>query len=213
MHRIHVFAVLALAVLLLAAAPAVQASPSGVVVSQVFAGGGNSGASFANDFVELFNAGSGAVDVTGWTLQYALRHRPRRGRRPRSSGSIQPGGHYLVQLASAGAVGASLPAPDATGTTNLAVSGGKIALVRDATALTCGDTAGSCSGAATVEDLVGYGSAGDFEGSAAAAALSSTTAATRGGAGCTDTSRQRVGLRRADARSPQLVRGDGVVRR
>ena len=44
------------------------ASPD-VVVSQVYAGGGNSGAPFANDFVELFNRGSTAVDVSGWTVQ------------------------------------------------------------------------------------------------------------------------------------------------
>src|SRR5581483_1936297 len=75
----------------------------------------------------------------------------------------------------------------ATGTTNIALTGGKLALVRNATALTCGGSAGSCSSATGLEDLVGYGSAADYEGSAAAAALTSTTALVRAGAGCTDT--------------------------
>ena len=49
----------------------------------------------------------------------------------------------MSQLAAAsgssgGATGASLPTADATGTSNLAASGGKIALVHDTTALACG---------------------------------------------------------------------------
>jgi hypothetical protein len=103
------------------------------------------------------------------------------------SGSIPPGRHYLVQLASTASVGAALPTPDATGTSNLAASGGKLALVRDATPLTCGASAGSCAGATTIQDLVGYGSATDYEGAAAVGALSSTSAALRELAGCTDT--------------------------
>ena len=170
---------------LLLAAPAAHGAASGVVVSQVFAGGGNAGASFAHDFVELFNRGASPVSLTGWTVQYATAA----GTTWQSTalaGSIAPGRYFLVQLSSAAAIGATLPTPDATGTTNLAVTGGKIALVHDATALTCGATAGSCSAVATVEDLLGYGSASDYEGAEAAPALSSTTAAVRGGAGCAD---------------------------
>src|ERR1700733_5550199 len=73
------------------------ASPS-IVISQFYAGGGNSGAALRNDFVELFNRGSAAVSVSGWSVQYgsatgatweviAL------------SGSIEPGQYYLIQLA------------------------------------------------------------------------------------------------------------------
>ena len=53
------------------AAPAARSASPDVVVSQVFAGGGNAGAPFANDYVELFNRGSTSVDVGGWTVQYA----------------------------------------------------------------------------------------------------------------------------------------------
>jgi hypothetical protein len=168
------------------AVPAARSASADVVVSQVYAGGGNSGAAFANDFVELFNRGSAAVDVSGWTIQYASASGVSWQATP-LSGSIAPGRHYLVQLASAGAVGASLPAPDATGTTNLAVSGGKVAVVRDTAPLTCGGTAGSCSAVTAVADLVGYGSAVDFEGSGPAPAIDNTTASVRAGDGCTDT--------------------------
>src|SRR5581483_6266702 len=150
------------------------------------AGGGNSGASFTHDYVELFNAGPAAVSIDGWTVQYASAASAS-WQTTALSGSIQPGRYYLVQLASAAAVGASLPTPDATGTSNLAVSGGKVAVVTTTTALACGASAGSCAGTGGIEDLVGYGSAADFEGGSPAAALSSTTAAVRANAGCTDT--------------------------
>ena len=69
----------------------------------------------------------------------------RPGRRPPSSGTIAPGRYYLVQLASNADVGAALPTPDATGTSNLGAASGKIALVPGTAPLTCGASAGSCS--------------------------------------------------------------------
>lgn len=169
----------------LGAATAHGASP-GVVISEVYAGGGNAGATYANDYVELFNRGSSTVDLSGWTVQYA----PAAGTSWQATaltGSVAPGRHYLVALASAAAVGSTLPSPDATGTTNLAASGGKVALSSGAAALTCGASAGSCSASPLVADFVGYGGAADYEGAAAAAALSNTTALVRSGGGCDDT--------------------------
>jgi hypothetical protein len=178
------FVVVLAALLLLPSAA--NASTSGLVVSQVYGGGGNSGATFRNDFVELFNAGSSSADLAGWSVQYATSAGTSWQTTP-LSGSIGPGKHYLVQLASGGTVGAALPTPDATGTSNLAATAGKVALVSSTTALTCGATAGSCSGTPGVEDLVGYGDATDFEGSGSAAAPSSTLSAFRADGGCADT--------------------------
>jgi hypothetical protein len=174
-----------LLLLVLALVPSAAASgTTGLVVGQIFGGGGNAGAPYANDYVELFNRGSSAVSLSGWSIQYAT------GSGSSWSvtslaGSIPAGGSYLVQFAG-GTTGSALPAPDATGTTNLAATSGKIALVRSGTALTCGATAGSCSSTALVEDLVGYGTASDYEGSGPAPGLSATTAAVRAGGGCTD---------------------------
>ena len=42
-----------------------------VVISQIYGGGGNAGAPYRNDFVELFNAGAGTVSLAGWAIQYA----------------------------------------------------------------------------------------------------------------------------------------------
>jgi len=167
------------------AVPAARSASPDIVVSQVYAGGGNAGAPFANDYVELFNRGASSIDVGGWTIQYASAAGITWQATP-LAGSIAPGRRYLVQLASAAAVGAPLPTPDAIGTTNLAVSGGKVALVRDATPLACGASPGSCSAVTAVADLIGYGTAGDYEGAAAAPAVGNATAAVRAADGCTD---------------------------
>jgi hypothetical protein len=201
MFRISL-AALAVALLALApsASPASTASPSSIVVGEIFAGGGNTGAPYANDYVELFNRGAAAVDVSGWSVQYASAASTSWSTTS-LAGTIPVGGRYLVALAG-GTVGAALPAADATGTTNLAATGGKVALVSSATALGCGAAAGSCSSAAGLQDLVGYGTAADFEGAGAAPALSATTSAVRAGNGCTDTNDNAADFTTA-APSPQ----------
>jgi hypothetical protein len=185
MRRTLLFLLACLVSALNLASSALASSPT-IVISEVYAAGGNAGALYVNDYVELFNRGGTTVDVGSWSVQYATAAGNTWSVTP-LTGSIAPGRHLLVQLGPTGTVGSPLPAPDATGTTNLAASGGKIALVRDSTALLCGASPGSCAGATTLQDLVGYGSATDYEGSAAATALDATTAAVRAGAGCTDT--------------------------
>jgi hypothetical protein len=185
MKRISLLVLLSVLALPLGAASARASGSGSIVVGEVFAAGGNSGASYANDYVELFNRGAGAVAIDGWTLQYASAASTS-WQSTALSGTIPAGGRYLVQLASGGTNGAALPTPDATGTSNLAVTGGKIAVVDSASALSCGASPGSCSAVSGVQDLIGYGGAADYEGSAAAPAPSATTALAREGGGCTD---------------------------
>lgn len=180
------FLLLALVAFLLLVPAAPSAATTNVVVSQIFGGGGNAGAPYRNDYVELFNAGSTNVDISGWSVQYATAAGTTWQTTP-ITGTIAGGAHYLVQLASASDTGAALPAPEATGTSNLAATSGKIALVRGTAALTCGSSAGSCAADALVEDFVGYGDATDFEGTGSAPSLSNTTAAVRRSEGCGDT--------------------------
>src|SRR5205807_724285 len=40
-----------------------------VVISQVYGGGNNSGATYQNDFIELFNSGNQTVNLSGWSVQ------------------------------------------------------------------------------------------------------------------------------------------------
>jgi len=185
MHRFrHLFTVALAAVLMVA--PSARSASADMVVSQLFAGGGNTNAPYANDFVELFNRGNASIDLGNWSIQYASASGTT-WQVTSLSGSVQSGGHYLIQLGSTGSVGAPLPTPDATGTTNLAVTGGKVALVRGVAPLGCGSSSGSCSADPLVADLIGYGSATDYEGGGPAPAISNTTAAMRAANGCTDT--------------------------
>lgn len=152
-----------------------------VLISQVYGGGGNSGATYRNDYIELFNRSSVSVDLTGWTVQYASAAGTT-WQTAALSGSIAAGKYYLVQLGG-GSVGAVLPAPDATGTISMASAAAKVALRSSASAFT-GSTPVGQSG---LEDLVGYGAtASAFQGAGAAPAPSSTAAIFRAGGGATD---------------------------
>lgn len=156
-----------------------QAQPT-IVISQVYGGAGNSGAILRNDFVELFNRGSSAVSISGWTIQYASASGSSWDRAA-LSGTIQPGQYFLVQLARGTGGSAALPTPDATGGVNLSATSGKVALVNSSNPLTGPSPSGT-----QVVDFVGYGNATFAEGRPAPE-LTNTTAAVRRGGGCTDT--------------------------
>jgi len=170
--------------------PVARAVSADLVISQVYGGGGNSGAPYTNDFVEIFNRGTTTVSLSGLSIQYASATGTGNfGSNPvvLLSGTLAPGQYYLVQLAG-GATGAPLPAPDATGTINASATAGKFALVNSTSGLACNGGSTPCSPAqlALIVDLVGYGSANFFEG-APAPALSNTTAALRNSNGCSET--------------------------
>ncbi|MFE7595513.1 lamin tail domain-containing protein, partial [Kitasatospora sp. NPDC057512] len=160
-----------------------QAASPDIVISQVYGGGGNSGAPYTNDFVELYNRGTAPVSVTGWTVQYASAAGGSWSRTT-LSGTIAPGRYLLVQEAAGAGTGAALPTPDATGTIAMSATSGKVALVTNGTALTC--TSG-CASQSGVKDLVGYGSGASSAEGTPTGNLSNSTAALRTGGGATDT--------------------------
>src|SRR5262245_32023863 len=81
--------------LLLIAQEAEGQSSSGVVISQVYGGGGNVGAILRNDFIELFNRGNSTVNLAGWSVQYASATGTSWDR-TLLSGTISPGQYYLI---------------------------------------------------------------------------------------------------------------------
>ncbi|MGW0882354.1 lamin tail domain-containing protein [Streptomyces sp. NPDC002671] len=173
----------AVAALLAPSQGAAYAVSQDIVISQVFGGGGNSGAPYTNDYIELYNRGTTAVSVAGWTVQYASASGSVWSKTA-LSGTIAPGHYYLVQEAAGAGSGSALPTPDATGTISMSASAAKVALVTNTTALTCST---GCATQAGVRDFVGYGSsASSYEGSPTGN-LSNTTAALRAGGGATDT--------------------------
>jgi hypothetical protein len=193
--RVVVLVALALslgATLLPFARPAEAVSAS-LVLSQVYGGGGNSGATYTNDFIEVFNRGNTLIDMTFMSVQYGSTTGnigPNASQITPLSGFLAPGQYLLVQEAQ-GAGGTTPLSPDITDTTPIAMSatGGKVVLVNSTTGLNCGATATPCGAAALAQvvDLVGYDGANMFEGSAAAPTLTNTTAALRNTSGCTDT--------------------------
>ncbi|HEY3485839.1 MAG TPA: lamin tail domain-containing protein, partial [Ilumatobacteraceae bacterium] len=175
----------------------VEAVSDGVVISQVYGGGGNAGATFTHDFIELFNRGTTPVSLNGWSVQYtSATGTGNFGSAtnlitPLPDVTLQPGQYFLVQESTNAAVGSPLPTPDATDATPIAMAAGagKVALVNTATALGCNGSSTPCSAGALAQivDLVGYGSANFFEGAGAAPTISAILAAFRNDGGCTDT--------------------------
>lgn len=148
-------------------------------VTQIYGGGGNSGAPFRNDFIEIFNAGTTSVSLAGWSVQYASATASTWSVTPLTSVTLLPGQYYLVQEAG-GSNGVALPSPDATGTIAMAAGSGKVALVKNSTALS-----GACPNDSNIVDLVGYGSTANcFRGAAPAPAPSNTNAILRAANGC-----------------------------
>ncbi|HEY5157125.1 MAG TPA: lamin tail domain-containing protein [Anaerolineales bacterium] len=165
----------------------VEAVSTGIVISQVYGAGGNSGATFNKDYIELFNLGTSTINLTGLSLQYASAT----GNFNSAfalTGSVSPGQYYLVAMA-AGTNGVDLPVtPDLTGTLYLGAAAGKVILANGTAVLSsCGATGNPCSTSLYV-DLVGYGTTATvFEGSGPTPAPSTTLAVFRGSLGCTDT--------------------------
>lgn len=156
-----------------------------VVISQIYGGGGNSGATWKNDFIELLNTGSVAVKINGWSVQYASSAGTSWTVTPIASGAsdvfLQPGQYFLVQEAPGAGGTKSLTAPDATGTIAMSATAAKIALVSSTTALS-----GACPSGGALKDLVGYGGANcpTAANGGPAPLLSNTTAAVRVASGC-----------------------------
>ena len=162
-----------------------------VVISQVYGGGGNAGATLQSDFIELFNRGATPVNLTGWSVQYQSAGGTGAWQVTPLSGTIAPGGYYLVKEdtgagCSGSPCGVPLPAADATGTIQMAAGAGKVALSTTTSAFN-----GSCPTCAV--DLVGYGTtASCFEGAGPTGNLSATAAALRKRSGCFDSNNNNI---------------------
>ncbi|SEL72093.1 S-layer homology domain-containing protein [Paenibacillus sp. OK003] len=180
------------------ALPVLADSPTGgnVVISQVYGGGGNSGAPYKNDFIELYNPTGNDIVLDNWTVQYAssggAQYTPEN--MTVLSGTIHAYGYYLIREATGGANGAELPAADASGNIVMAAGSGKVALVKSNKAISASAGDVSKSDNSDLIDFVGYGSANQSEGNPTAALAnakaairkanpSDTTASTGKGAG------------------------------
>ncbi|HEX4452758.1 MAG TPA: Ig-like domain-containing protein [Kofleriaceae bacterium] len=155
-----------------------------LVISQIYGAGGNSGAFYNQDFVELHNNTAAPVSLDGYSLQYASATGSSWTVAALPATTVPAGGYYLIGLAS-GANGVALPvAVDATlASINMSATAGKIALVPGTGSM----SSASCPLASTL-DFVGYGTTANcFEGTSFAPAPSTTAGDLRGTGGCMDT--------------------------
>jgi uncharacterized protein len=157
-----------------------HAVSTSVVVSQVYGAGGNAGATYRNDYIELFNRGSAPVSLSGWSVQYGAQNGSTWTSTNLPVVTLQPGQYFLVQETSGGANGALLPTADATGSLSMASNSGKVAVVSSTTLLS-----GACPSGGSLVDLIGYGLPNCTEGTGTGN-LGTTTAAIRNTGGCQD---------------------------
>ena len=201
MHRKSRLTLVMMAILLMfgmvgiqAASPVKAANP--LRISQVYGGGGSVGSTYTHDFVEIFNSGSSPVSLAGMSIQYASATSTGNfGATPQLRTELPnvvlgPGQYFLIQEIG-GANGSPLPlAPDLVDDTPINLSGtaGKVALVNSTISLGCNGGSTPCppEQLALIIDLLGFGTANFYEGSAPAPAPSISTAAIRKDGGCTD---------------------------
>ncbi|HVV81990.1 MAG TPA: Ig-like domain-containing protein [Kofleriaceae bacterium] len=155
---------------------------TGLVISQVYGGGGNASGAYRNDFVELRNASSAVVSTNGLFLQlnsaggtgaWTVQALPNL--------NVQPGGYVLIQeAAGTDLTEPALPAPDVVGNFTIGASSGKMAITNSNVALS-----GSTITAAVI-DLVGFGTGVNAFEIAAGPAPGNSTSVTRLNGGCSD---------------------------
>lgn len=159
-----------------------QALSADLVISEVYGGGGSSSSAYRYDFIELFNRGSAPVSLSGKSLQYASST----GTNwvvTTLTGTVQPGKYFLVRMGSPGPSSTpNLSMFDDEGTTSLAATAGKVALVSNTTPLS-----GGCPTSANIIDLVGYGSGTNCSEGMSTGNTSASSSVRRGGNGCFET--------------------------
>ena len=138
----------------------VAPAPGDIVINEVYTGGGSgqATAAYKTDYIELFNTGLTAVDISGYRLDYGAAAQPA-GNFPTIIGALPEGssiagrGYFLVQTGSSGTGGADDPTPDAdynSGASLSNASGGLRLQDDSVTPVTL--------------DIFGWGSTNNFEG-------------------------------------------------
>ncbi len=164
-----------------------QTVTPGLVISQVYAGGGNSGSFYQHDFIELFNNSAVAIDASAYSVQYTG-----------STGttwtpvSIPTGttigaySYYLIRAGTSSGGGTAAFQADLAFGANLNTVAGKVALVRNKATLN--GQQDDPVNKPNIIDFVGYGStANGFEGTGPAPAPSVVNSVARQESGLKDT--------------------------
>jgi hypothetical protein len=175
--------------------PAQSIADSNIRISQIYTRGGEAGATFQNDYVELFNRGNAPVDVSGWSLSIANFAGTPPNIQISSSGIklfnpngiiINPGSHLLIKFGGSGTNGQPIDASDINlNPMPISDTGAQIVLVAKDKTLPSGYCPAAPDLTGVVVDYVGYGIAICYEGTVTLAPPPDK-ALWRVGGGCTD---------------------------
>lgn len=143
-----------------------------IVINEVYGGGGNSGATYKQDFVELYNNTNSNISLTGYYLFYASAANAFSSYST-LSGTILAKSYFLIQEAAGTGGTVNIPTADFVGTFAMGATGFKLVLTNSVTPpTTATDT--------NVIDLVGAGTTASlYEGDTRAPAPSNTTSIAR----------------------------------
>jgi hypothetical protein len=182
-------------------ARAQSVADANIRISQIYTRGGEPGATYQSDFIELYNRGNSTVDINGWTLSITTFEGSSGSAISLhfvSSGSIPifPGMHMLFTFTTGGANGQPLNGDFPVPFISLGATGGQIVLLAKDKTLPAGCPASPDLTGAVV-DYVGYGTATCFEGTVTLAPPANKSL-TRINGGCTDTNNNLADFSFAD---------------
>ena len=168
---------------------------SDIRISQIYSRGGEAGATFQNDYIELFNRGQSNVDINGWSLSIANFAGVPPNIQISSTGIrlfnpagivITPGSHFLIKFGGNGTNGQTVNNPDINlNPVPISDIGAQIVLLDKDKTLPFGYCPAAPDLTGNVVDYVGYGTAICFEGHVTLAPPPDK-ALLRIGGGCTD---------------------------
>lgn len=181
-----------------------QVTPPDVIITEVYGGGGNSGATLKNDFIELYNTTTSPVDISGWSVQY-LSAATGTTISTATNKVVIPDGksipaktHFLIQASAGTNTGATvdLPTPDAVSEIAASGTGGKVILLTNSEDITIVLTdIATVTGNAAFKDYVPYGiTSVPVWGSAMLSNTSNTTSASRKMVGSNYSYTQNIGF-------------------
>ncbi|MGA4669818.1 ExeM/NucH family extracellular endonuclease [Propionibacteriaceae bacterium Y1923] len=132
-----------------------------LIINEVYGGGGNSGATYTHDFIELYNPSNTPVNLNGYQLEYFASNGNSGGVCNLDGKTVPANSYFLVQQGAGAGGSTPLPSPDHTCSLNMAANNGAVQL----------------RNAAGEVDLVGYGpSASRYETSPTATTANATSA-------------------------------------
>jgi 5'-nucleotidase len=169
---------------LLASPAQANKAGTGVVISEVYGGGGNSGSTWRYDFVELYNPTDAPISVEGWTLQARSATNTSTATADNTvklTGSVPAHGHYLIRHAAGSGGTKDLPVADAVGNAAMGASGWQVWLSNGSTLLDPPD--GNVSLPAIVDFVGAATNSTSYEGAPADEAPSATLSAQRSATG------------------------------